>query len=148
MNMFHTRCFSVVPYTTEQMFNVINDINSYNQFIPGCNIITIKKQNNNELIAEIIFTKSGIMQSLITHNFFIKNKSIIIFLVKSPFKFYYGCWNFTPITNFISSVEYISYYKFQSILIEKICNYTFQKICENIIKIFITRADQIYRSNK
>lgn len=146
--MFHTRCFSVVPYTTEQMFNLINDIDSYNKFIPGCNIIKIIQKNTNELIAEINLINNSVTKSLITHNFFIKNKSIIIFLLKSPFKFYYGSWSFEPISNVMSSVEYVSYYEFQSRLIERICNYTFQKICKNMIKIFITRANQLYGSNQ
>lgn len=146
--MFHTRCFSLVPYTTEQMFNLINDIDSYNQFIPGLNVIKIIQQNSNELIAEINLISNGIIQSLITHNFFVKNKSILIFLIKSPFKFYYGCWNFTSINNVMCRIEYIAYYEFQSVLTEKICKYTFQKIGENITKIFIARADQIYGSIK
>lgn len=144
MNMFHTRCFALVPYNTEQMFNLVNDIDSYSQFIPGCNIMKIIQKNDNELTAEINVMLNGIKQSVTTHNFFIKNKSIVIFLVKSPFKSYYGCWNFVPINNVMSSVEYISYYEFQSILFGKICNRIVQKICKNIIKIFITRAKKIY----
>lgn len=144
--MFHTRCFDLVSYTTEQMFNLVNDVSSYNQFIPGCNIIKIIYYNNNELIAEINLFNNSITQSFITHNFFVQNKTILIFLMKSPFKFYYGCWNFISINDTTSSIEYVSYYEFQSILIEKLCNYTLQKICKNITKVFINRANQVYGS--
>lgn len=144
VNMFHTRCFSLTPYSTEQMFNLINDVSSYSKFIPGCSIINILKYNNNELIAEINLTRNGIIRSVITHNFFIKNKSIVIFLIEGPFKSFYGCWNFASINDVISSIEYFSYYEFKSILIEKIFNHVFQKVCKNITKIFIARACQIY----
>lgn len=142
--MFHIKHYSLVPFSVEQMFNLINDINSYNEFVPGCSIINILKQNQGELIAEIIPVTNSIVKSIITHNFFVKNKSIIIFLIKSPFKYYYGRWQFIPISKNISRIEYISHYEYQSILIEKIFNYLFQEMCKNIITIFTIRANQIY----
>lgn len=142
--MFYVKHYSVVPYNVEKMFNLINDINSYNEFIPGCNTIRILNQNHEELIAEIIPIKNKIVQSIITHNFFIENKSIIIFLVRGPFKYFYGRWKFIPISKYSSYVEYFSYYEFQSKFFEKIYNCLFQEICSNIITIFVTRANQVY----
>lgn len=142
--MLYIRHFSFVPYSVEQMFNLINDINSYNEFIPGCNTINIIKKNNNELVAEIVPIHNGIIRSIITHNVFVKNKSIVIFLIESPFKYFYGRWRFFPVSKNNSHIEYISYYEFQSIIIEKMCNYVFQEMYNNIIEIFTARAHQIY----
>lgn len=143
--MFHIKCFSFAPYSAEQMFNLVNDVCSYTEFVPGFNKIHILRQSHSELIAEVDFQIiDGLIQSLITHNFFIKNKSIVIFLINSPFEVFYGCWKFVPITGVMCSIEYISYYKFKSIYIEKICNIPFKGIYRNIIRIFISRANKIY----
>lgn len=142
--MLHIKHVSVVPYSAKQMFFLINDINSYTEFIPGCSIIKILKQNYGELIVEIIPITNGIIQSIVTHNFFIENKSIVISLIKGPFKYFYGRWQFMPISKNVSRVEYISHYAFQSIFVEKFFNYLFQEICENIITIFVSRANQVY----
>lgn len=142
--MFNIRHFSLVPYSVEQMFNLINDIHSYNEFIPGCSIINVLNQNHDELIAEIIPIANNIVQSVITHNFFIKNKSIVIYLIKGPFKYFYGHWKFIPISENISGIEYKSCYEFKSIFIEKIFNYLLQDMFKKIIPIFTVRANQIY----
>lgn len=149
MYMCYIRQFSLVPHSVEKMFNLINDVHSYSEFIPGCDVIKILNKNHNELIAEIIpVANSIIVQSIITHNFFVKNKSIIIFLVRGPFKSFYGRWKFFPISENISRIEYISYYEFQSIILKKMCNHVFQGICNNIIKMFIARANQVYGASQ
>ncbi|ADV33931.1 polyketide cyclase/dehydrase family protein [Candidatus Blochmanniella vafra str. BVAF] len=142
--MCYVKCLALVPYSVEQMFCLINDVGAYTEFIPGCNLIHVIQQSDTELIAEIHFTVSGVKQSVITHNFFTKNKSIIIYLINSPFKSFYGCWQFVPVTNVICKIEYISYYEFKSVLFKKFFNYSFQKVYKNIIKIFILRAKNIY----
>lgn len=145
--MFHIKCFAVAPYSVEQMFNIVNDVCSYTEFIPGFNKIHILKQESDELVAEIDFKIiDGLTRSLITHNFFVKNKSIIIFLMNSPFKIFYGCWRFSPISKIQCQIEYVSYYDFQSMYVEKIVNVPFQHRYKNIIKIFISRANKIYGS--
>ncbi|WP_159715132.1 type II toxin-antitoxin system RatA family toxin [Blochmannia endosymbiont of Camponotus nipponensis] len=136
--------FVSVPYSVEQMFHLVNDIDSYAQFLPGCNSIKIFRQNNNELIAEMSIVTNGIVSSLVTHNFIINNKSIKIFLITGPFKSFYGCWKFIPITSSISRIEYTSDYEFKSIFIEKIFNLSFKKKYQTIIQSFVARAYAVY----
>ncbi|WHL25152.1 MAG: type II toxin-antitoxin system RatA family toxin [Candidatus Blochmannia vicinus] len=142
--MHHVKYFTSVPYSVEQMFHLVNDINSYTQFIPGCNVSKILEKKDNELIAEMNLVTNGMIKSLVTHNFFIKNKSIIILLVRGPFKSFYGYWKFVPITSDISRIEYVSYYEFKSIFIEKFFNHILKKKYKSIIKSFISRANQMY----
>jgi len=144
IDMAYIKYFISVPYSVEQMFNLVNDINSYTKFLPGCNVSKILKKNNNELIAEMNIVSNGIVRSLITHNFFINNKSISILLVKGPFKSFYGYWEFIPITSAVSRIEYSSHYEFKSIFIEKIFNHIFKTKYKNIITAFISRAHVIY----
>lgn len=142
--MFTIEYITSAPYSVEQMFCLVNDINSYSEFIPGCVVSKVLEYHNNELVAELNIVINGMMQSLITHNFFIKNKNIGIFLVKGPFKSFYGYWEFIAITSSISKIKYISFYEFNSILTGKIFNYVFYKIYKNIIRAFFYRAHKIY----
>lgn len=126
------------------MFYLVNDINSYSEFIPGCKVSKILEYHNNELIAELHIVVNGVIKSLITHNFFIENKNIGIFLVKGPFKSFYGYWEFISINNTVSRIKYTSFYEFHSILNGKVFNCVFQKIYVNMIKTFFCRAYEIY----
>lgn len=142
--MFNIEYIASVPYSVEQMFYLVNDINSYSEFIPGCSISKVLEYHNNELVAELSIVINGTIKSLVTHNFFIENKNIGIFLVKGPFKSFYGYWEFFAITNSVSKIKYISFYEFNSIVTGKIFNYVFHKIYKNIITAFLHRAHKIY----
>lgn len=142
--MFNVEYINSVPYSAAQMFYLVNDINSYSEFIPGCNASKILEYHDNELIAELHIVINGIIKSLITHNFFLKNRNIGIFLIEGPFKSFYGYWEFIAITNFMSRIRYTSFYEFNSVLTGQIFNYAFQKIYINMIKNFFCRAHKIY----
>ncbi|URJ25026.1 type II toxin-antitoxin system RatA family toxin [Candidatus Blochmannia ocreatus (nom. nud.)] len=146
--MPNIECFLLAPYNIKQMFHLVNDVSSYTKFLPGCCLSTILKKSNNELIAEMHITTNGIVISLITHNYFIENKSIIILLIKGPFKSFYGHWNFIPVTTTITKITYISYYEFKSIFIEKLFQNIFQEKYKNIMNSFISRANTIYGHKK
>lgn len=142
--MFSIRYTVSVPYSVKQMFYLINDINSYSKFIPGCNISKILEYHDNELIAELNIVFDGIIKSLVTRNFFIENRSIGIFLIEGPFKSFYGYWEFISLSSSFSRIKYFSCYEFNSVLAGMMFNYAFQKIYKNIIKAFFCRAYKIY----
>lgn len=142
--MFNIKYTDLVPYSVEQMFRLVNDINSYSDFVPGCSVSKILECDGNELIAELNIVMRGTIQSLVTHNFFIENKSIGIFLVTGPFKSFYGYWEFISVTDSMSRIKYISFYEFNSIFSGTIFNYVFHKIYRNIIQAFFYRARKIY----
>lgn len=88
---------ALVPYSIEQMFALVNNINAYPEFIPGCTASSILEQNSKELIAKINISKSGISKSFTTRNLIIKNQSIIMCLVEGPFTLFTGNWCFIPL---------------------------------------------------
>lgn len=142
--MFNIEYVTSVPYSAKKMFYLINDINSYSKFVPGCNESKILEYRNNELIAELNVVINGIIKSLITHNIFIENRNIGIFLLKGPFKSFYGYWEFVSITSSLSRIKYFSCYEFSSTLSGMIFNYAFQKIYKRVIQSFFYRAYKIY----
>lgn len=142
--MFHIEYVRSVPYSVKQMFCLINNINAYSEFVPGCNISKILEHYDNEVIAELNIVVNGVISSLVTHNFFIENKNIGIFLIKGPFKLFYGYWEFFAITDSISKIQYVSFYEFNSMWAGVAFNYVFQRVYKSAIRAFFCRAREIY----
>lgn len=142
--MINIEYITSTPYSAKKMFYLVNDINSYSEFVPGCNVSRILEYHNYELIAELKIVINGVIVSLITRNCFIENKNINISLLYGPFKSFYGHWEFITVANTTSVVKYISCYEFNSILIGNIFNYLFHKMYKNVIAAFFYRAHQIY----
>lgn len=76
---------ALVPYSAEKMYNLVNDVDSYPQFLPGCVGSRVLNYANNEMTASVEVAKAGISKTFVTHNILKDNKSIKIQLVKGHF---------------------------------------------------------------
>ena len=86
----------IVPYTPEQMYRLVNDIDHYPDFIPWCIGSEIESSNEDELRARLDFAKGGMQKSFTTLNRLHPGKMIEMRLVDGPFKHLDGFWRFEP----------------------------------------------------
>lgn len=135
---------ALVPYSIEQMFTLVNNINAYPEFIPGCTASRILEQNSKELTAKINISQSGISKSFTTRNLIINNQSIIMCLVEGPFTSFTGNWYFIPLNQKTSRLELHLDFEFKNKLIEIVCNCILEEITHNMVMAFTYRAKEIY----
>ena len=57
---------ALVEYSVEHMFDIVNDIEQYPQFMQGCISAKVKSQSEHELIGELCLSKAGIRQCFTT----------------------------------------------------------------------------------
>ncbi|MGP4123655.1 MAG: SRPBCC family protein [Sodalis sp. (in: enterobacteria)] len=142
--MPHITRFSLVPYSAEQMFVLVNDISAYADFIPGCIASRVLEQNGNELTAEMNVSKSVISKSFTTRNLITKNQSIVMRLVEGPFSSFSGDWRFIPLSKAASKVEFYLDFKFKNKLIELAFGRIFKEMASGMVVAFTRRAKEVY----
>ena len=59
---------SIVPYTTEQMFVLVDEIENYSSFIPWCDKSEVHSRDEDEVRATLQFSAAGISKSFTTCN--------------------------------------------------------------------------------
>ena len=83
-----------VPYTTEQMFDLVNDIESYPKFLHWCRGARIDLAQGNTIEATLDIGVLGFQQSFRTRNTLTRPERIGIDLVSGPFRRLCGEWRF------------------------------------------------------
>lgn len=83
-----------VPYTTEQMFDLVNDIESYPKFLHWCRGARIDLAQANTVEATLDIGVLGFHQSFRTRNTLKRPERIGIDLVSGPFRRLRGEWRF------------------------------------------------------
>jgi ribosome-associated toxin RatA of RatAB toxin-antitoxin module len=83
-----------VPYTTEQMFDLVNDIEQYPKFLHWCRGARIDLKQGNTLEATLDIGALGVQQSFRTRNTLTRPERIGIDLVSGPFRQLRGEWRF------------------------------------------------------
>lgn len=136
---------ALVPYSAEKMYNLVNDVDSYPQFLPGCVGSRVLNHVNNEMTASVEVAKAGISKTFITHNILHDNKSIQIQLVKGPFRKLMGNWLFTPLNENACKVELYLDFEFTNKLIELAFGRIFKELAGNMVQAFTRRAHEVYR---
>lgn len=136
---------ALVPYSAEKMYNLVNDVDSYPQFLPGCVGSRVLNYANNEMTASVEIAKAGISKTFVTHNILKDNKSIKIQLVKGPFRKLMGNWLFTPLNENACKVELYLDFEFTNKLIELAFGRIFKELAGNMVQAFTQRAHEVYR---
>jgi ribosome-associated toxin RatA of RatAB toxin-antitoxin module len=83
-----------VPYTTEQMFDLVNDVESYPRFLHWCRGARIESLQGNTVEATLEIGVLGFHQSFRTRNTLQRPERIGIDLVSGPFRRLRGEWRF------------------------------------------------------
>lgn len=136
---------ALVPYSAEQMYQLVNDVNSYPEFLPGCTGSRVIDASANQMTAAVDVSKAGISKTFTTRNTLTDNQSILMQLVDGPFKKLMGGWKFTPLSEDACRIEFQLDFEFTNKLIELAFGRIFKELAGNMVQAFTTRAKEVYR---
>lgn len=80
------------------MFALVNDVNAYPEFLPGCLGSKLISQTTTEIVASLDVGKGPVKQSFTTRNTLEQYNRIEMALVSGPFKRLHGVWTFTELS--------------------------------------------------
>lgn len=134
---------AIVPYTTSQMFQLVNDVERYSDFLPWCSQVELLERTDSTLTAKVHFAKMGLHQSFTTKNVMVENEKIESNLVEGPFKTLHSIWWFEKLGSGCK-VHYTISFEFASDSLAKLLNPLFGSITNSIVESFCNRAREVY----
>ena len=85
---------ALLPYTTCQMFDVVNDVSAYPLFLPWCAGSEVIAESAGEMTACLTIARAGLHWSITTRNTLQRPRAITMTLVDGPFSSFRGEWRF------------------------------------------------------
>lgn len=135
---------ALVAYSASQMYELVNDVEKYDSFLPGCVKSEVLETSDNHMLASMVLSKAGVKQTLTTSNTLIKDASIHMDLSDGPFKSLSGGWRFTPLSDEACKIELQLDFVFSSKLMEIAFGKIFNSLASNMVSAFSQRAKQVY----
>ena len=83
-----------INVSKEMIFDLINNVDEYQNFLPWCSSSTILSDDDHTMSAEIEISKSLVNWKFTTKNIIQKYKIIKLQLIDGPFKHLEGYWKF------------------------------------------------------
>lgn len=136
---------ALVPYSSKQMFELVNDVKSYSDFLPWCASSTELSRNEDEVKANIELAKGKVRKSFTTLNRLQKNKMIEMRLVDGPFKHLEGFWRFDALDDGgACKVSLDLEFEFSNKILSLTVGPVFNAISNSLVDAFIRRAEEVY----
>ena len=135
---------ALVMYSAEQMFRLVNDVEAYPNFLPGCVTGKVLEQSDAQMIATVGVSKAGIHKTFTTRNSLTPYNSIDMELVDGPFKMLRGIWRFISLDEQACKIELDLEFEFVSPLIEMAFGKIFKEITGAMVQAFTQRAKEVY----
>lgn len=135
---------ALLMYSAQEMYQLVNDVNTYPEFLPGCSQTEVLVDEINLMKASIKVSKAGISQIFVTENTLVENESITMNLVEGPFKHLTGGWTFTVLDDQACKVSLDLQFEFSSSLVELAFGRIFHELVGSMVKSFSNRAKAIY----
>jgi len=134
----------LLPYSAEQMFTLVDNIEDYPNFLPWCGGTEVKKREGNKVIALLKINYHGVKQTFSTENTNTPPTSMTMELLEGPFKHLNGTWNFIPLRADACKIEFDLRYEFSSRVLEQLIGPVFSKIADSFVDSFRKRAEAVY----
>lgn len=142
MNTVHRS--ALVMHSAEQMYQLVNDIEAYPQFLPWCHGARIQSATEEEIVASLDVGKAGVSKTFTTRNRLVQNQAVEVALVDGPFRRLEGSWVFTPLSEEACRVELDLGFEFSSNLIAMMLGPIFNEAANTMVAAFCKRADDVY----
>jgi ribosome-associated toxin RatA of RatAB toxin-antitoxin module len=134
----------LVPYSSAEIFDLVNAVELYPEFMPWCGGTTIHNRDENGLKASIEIDFHGIKQSFTTLNTNHRPERINVALVDGPFQSLVGHWAFQSLREDACKVVFELDYAFENRALEAIVGPVFNKIANSFVDAFAKRATAVY----
>ena len=134
----------LVNYSAEQMYGLVNDIESYPTFMKGCIEATILNSGDDFIEARLTLSRSNIQQSFVTHNKLHPPRLMVLHLLEGPFKHFEGRWQFEPIGELGCKVSLDLDFMLKNPLLMLTVGKWFETVVGQQVDALCQRADQLF----
>jgi ribosome-associated toxin RatA of RatAB toxin-antitoxin module len=134
----------LVPYGAPAMFDLVDRVELYPDFLPWCAGAAILTTHPGGKTARIDIDYHGVRAHFTTDNANTPPESIVVTLNHGPFRHLHGEWRFRPLAADACKVEFELAYQFATHLLERVVGPVFSHIANSFIDAFVRRAEAQY----
>ena len=133
-----------LPYTPEQMYDLVADVASYDQFLPWVSAVRVRSNSDTEMIADLMVGFKALREKFTSKVTKQRPASIHVDYVDGPLKYLHNDWRFEPDGKGGSHIDFSIEFEFKSRLFEMVAGQVFDRALRMMIGAFEERATKLY----
>jgi coenzyme Q-binding protein COQ10 len=133
----------VVPYTPEQLFDLVADVGKYPQFLPWCIGARVRGATESSLVADLTIGFGPFRESFTSRVTLDRPRRVNVRYENGPFRYLNNQWDFHPHEHG-TEVAFFVEFEFRSRLLQAAIGVVFNEAVRRMVNAFQKRARDVY----
>jgi len=131
---------AMVAVSADKLYSLINDVERYPEFVPGCRLARIEERGEHHVVATLGVQRSALNTEFTTRNELEPGRRVTMRLVKGPFRFLEGVWDLEPIGDQGCKVTLRLRFEFANRLAGMMFAPLFEETAASLVDAFVRRS--------
>ena len=137
-----------LPYSPEQLFDMVADVARYDEFLPWVVAVRIRSSSDTETIADLVVGFSAFKERFTSRVAKQRPDRIVVDYIEGPLKFLHNEWKFERAADGGTNLHFSVDFAFRSRLFESLAGQMFDRALRRMTSAFEQRAAALYGINK
>ena len=136
-----------LPYTPEQLFELVADVKRYDEFLPWVTAVRVRSSSETELVADLIVGFGAFKERFTSKVTKQRPSEIQVDYVEGPLKYLHNEWRFEPAADGGTDLHFSVDFAFRSRIFEAVAGQVFDRALRKMTGAFEQRAAALYGSS-
>lgn len=134
----------VLPYSPEQLYRLVADVERYPQFLPWCLAAKVRRREEKKIVADLVIGFKMVRERFTSEVDLTPTTAIDVRYAEGPFKYLNNHWGFHPTEDGGCRIEFFVDFEFRSRMLQKIIEVLFNEAVRRMVAAFEERARDLY----
>ena len=135
-----------LPFSAEQMFNLVADVARYPEFLPWVVGTRVRSDSEHEMIADMLIGFNALREKFTSRVAKQRPTEISVHYIDGPLRDLDNTWKFRP-TEQGCEIDFAVSFTFRNAMFEALAGQYFDRAFRKMVSAFEARAHQLYGSN-
>ncbi|HWI75997.1 MAG TPA: type II toxin-antitoxin system RatA family toxin [Sphingomicrobium sp.] len=133
-----------LPYTPEQLFELVADVGRYDEFLPWVVAVRIRSSSETETVADLVVGFSAFKERFTSRVVKHRPDRICVDYIEGPLKYLHNEWEFERAADGGTNLHFSVDFAFKSRLFETLAGQMFDRALRRMTGAFERRAAALY----
>lgn len=134
----------ILPYSREQLFDLVIDVERYAEFLPWCMGCRVRRREEGLIVADMIIGFKVFRESFTSKVRHQRPDRIDVSYEDGPFKYLNNHWIFNDLGDGRTEIDFFVDFEFRSRVLQAAIGAVFNEAVRRMIAAFEARAHQLY----
>lgn len=133
-----------LPYSAEQMFDLVADVDRYPEFLPWVIATRVRSDSDHEMIADMLVGFKALREKFTSQVIKERPGLIRVHYLDGPLRDLDNTWRFAEAEGNGCELDFHVEFTFRNVMFEKLAGQYFDSAFRKMVAAFETRAKQLY----